>query len=92
MSKTIDVRNIVDIHYVVKVGDTHFDFESGAAAMKFAETARRTCSETRWDDNEYRVSIDLFPVWREDPEEEEPEESDDIKVRCDEKLEKECEA
>lgn len=92
MSKIIDVRNIVDIHYIVKVGDTRFEFESGEAALKFANTARVTCAETRWDDEEYRVSIDLFPIWREDPIEEEPEESDDIEVRCDEKLEKECEA
>ena len=83
MSKTIDVRNIVDIHYVVKVGDTHFEFESGTAALKFADTARVTCSESRWDDGEYRVSIELFPIWKEDPEEE---------LHCDEELEKECEA
>ena len=85
MSKTIDVRNIVDIHYIVKVGDTRFEFESGTVALKFAQTARETCSETRWDDQEYRVTIELFPIWREDPEDEE-------ELRCDEQLEKECEA
>lgn len=83
MKQMIDTRDIVDIHYVVKVGDTHFEFETGEAALKFAKTARVSCSETTWDDQEYRITIELFPIWREEPEEE---------LQCDEQLEKECEA
>ena len=87
MKHYLDTRTIKDIHYTVKVGDKTFEFESGRLALQFAESARMTCSELTWDDEPQPITIDLFPIIEEEDDEESEEE-----IRCDEQLEKECEA
>ena len=87
MKHYLDTRTIKDIHFTVRVGDKTFEFENGRSALQFAESARMTCSALTWDDEPLPVTIELFPIIEEE-DDEEPEEE----IRCDEQLEKECEA
>lgn len=79
----LDTRTIKGIHYTVKVGNQIYEFESDREALNFAKMARYTCSTLTWDDNPVEITIELFPIIEEEPEEE---------IHCDEQLEKECEA
>ena len=91
MKHYLDTRTIKDIHYTVKVGDKTFEFENGRSALQFADSARMTCSELTWDDEPQPITIELFPIIEEEDEEEDDEETEP-ELRCDEQLEKECEA
>ena len=80
--KEKDIRKIKGVVYFVKVGDMTYQFETGSAAINFADIARKTCTAATWCDEWMRVTIELFPILDDDGYVE-----DDL-----EKLEEECEA
>ena len=85
----LDTRTIKGIHYTVKVGNLVCEFENARNAMDFACTARYTCSSLTWDDNPVEITIELFPIIKEEEPQEEPAEEP---AEVLEQLEKECEA
>lgn len=78
MNKTLNVERIVGIQYQVTVGNNEFEFTSPSDAMKFATLARYSCTETKWDEEPYEVSIKFIPIMEKE-EEEEPEEVEEVK-------------
>ena len=74
------------VKYYVKIDGRVFEFTEGESAMDFAETALFTITKKSWETEAPDIEIRL------ELEEEEPEEEPEEELRCDEELEKECEA
>lgn len=80
MNKTLNIERIVGIQYQVTVGNNDFMFSEQGAAIKFATLARYSCTETKWDEEPYEVSIRFIPIMEKEEEEpEEVKESEEVK-------------
>ena len=77
------------VKYYVKIDGRVFKFTESDSAMDFAEMALFTMTKKSWETEAPDIEIRLA-LEEEEPEEPAPEEEEEI--RCDEKLEKECEA
>lgn len=76
------------VKYYVKIDGRVFEFTEGDSAMEFAESALFTITKKSWETEAPDIEIRLA-LEEEEPEVvEEPEEE----IRCNEQLEKECEA
>ena len=69
--------------YTVIVDGRYYSFGSGAAALEFAHLAARHILKRSWEKDLPEITIKIVPV------EPEPEEEE---LRCDEELERVCEA
>ena len=74
-----------DLKYIVIVDSRCFEFISARTALDFAQMATRQMIKKSWEAELPEVILKVVPV------EEEPEEPEE-ELRCDEELEKECEA
>lgn len=73
----------------VRIDGRTFSFYSGVEALDFLVTAARAITKKSWESEipDLGIVLDI-----KEPEEPVPEEEPEEEIRCDEQLEKECEA
>lgn len=73
----------------VRIDGRTFTFYSGVEALDFLVTAARAITKKSWESEIPDLGIVLDIKEQEEPK---PEEEPEEEIRCDEQLEKECEA
>lgn len=77
-----------DFYYEVWIDGRVYKFLNGLDAMDFAKVASRHITKKSWESELPGISVKIIAVPEEPEVVKEPEEE----IRCDEQLEKECEA